>query len=213
MDAVMFHLKGAHLAAQRVGRTLLRPLGITPARFDLMNALGDKGMRQSDLWRRLGVVRSAVCEMVRSLRALGWVKRVRAADGRTWLVQATRLGRAMLERAFEACVANGDAAVHMDAGLTQGHVESDALAAREQFVFKCDGFAGHYRLAPRLRGPDLYVWRAEDYWMYLTEYEDPTGTESIPWVDDWLRESEVAKENLFLAPCGEEGDDRGIVGR
>jgi len=213
MDAVMFHLKGAHLTAQRVGRTLLRTFAITPARFDLMLALGEKGMRQNDLWRRLGVVRSAVSEMLRSLRALGWVKRVRASDGRTWLIQATRRGRAVLERAYERCVANGDATVHMDAGLTEGHVEIDALARRNAFIFACDGFETHFRLVPWFRGRDLYEWHPEDYWTLLTTHDDPTGGEAVPWVDEWLREPEIAKQHLLFAPGWEEGDDGGIVGR
>src|SRR5579885_110792 len=92
MDAVMFHVKAAHLAAQRVGRSLVRKYGLTPARFDLLNALRGKGMRQCDLWRRLNVVRSVVSEMIAALLELRWVKRVRAADGRTWLVQLTQRG-------------------------------------------------------------------------------------------------------------------------
>src|SRR5690349_980733 len=84
MDAVMFDVKAAHLALQRVGREFAHPYGMTVARFDLMNALGGKGMLQKDLWKLLQVTRSVVCEMVQSLMEKGWVKRVRAADSRTW---------------------------------------------------------------------------------------------------------------------------------
>ncbi len=95
----MFQLKAAHLSVQKVGRGLLREHeAMTPARFDLLNALGERGMRQMDLWKRLNVGRSAVSQMVRLLMELGWVKRVRAADSRTWLVMRTRNGR----EAFEA---------------------------------------------------------------------------------------------------------------
>ena len=67
MDAVMFEVKGAHLAMQGFGRRMLRRFGLTPARFDLMNAVAARGMKQSDLWKRLNVVRSVICEMLRSL--------------------------------------------------------------------------------------------------------------------------------------------------
>lgn len=180
----MFHVKGAHLAVQRVGRGLLRKFGMTPARYDLMNALGVRGMKQNDLWRRLGVVRSVVCELVRALRILGWVKRVRAADGRTWLVQRTRRGTEIFERAAADCVDNGAATELMDAGLTQNHVESDSLKARVEFIFACDAIETTFRVFPWFRGPDLYGWHPEDYWTWLTDPAEPTGTEMIPWVTD-----------------------------
>jgi len=180
----MFHMKAAHLAAQRVGRRLLRRFGLTPARFDLMRALGDKGMKQRDLWRCLSVVRSAVSEMVAALEGLAWVKRVRAADGRTRLVQLTRRGRAVLERAHAECVETGVAAVHMDAGLCGGHVELDAQEERLRFLYSCEDFDGFYRVTPGLRREDLYPWRPDDYWFWLTHAEDRTGAE-IPFADQW----------------------------
>ena len=184
MDAVMFHAKAAHLAAQRVGRRLLRGYGVTPARFDLMNALGVRGMKQSDLWRRLNVVRSVVCEMVRALRELGWVKRVRAADGRTWLVQLTQRGRAIFERAYAGCVENGDATAYMDAGLTSGYAELDASRYRNEFIFACDALDAAFRVTPWFEGACLYGWHPEDYWTWLTDADDRTGTEKIPFVSD-----------------------------
>jgi len=172
MDAVMFHLKSAHLTVQRVGRTLLRPFGMTPARFDLMNALGTRGMKQSELWRRLHVVRSAVSELLAALEALAWVKRVRAADGRTRLVQLTRRGREILERAYAACVESGVATVHMDAGLCGGHAELDAQAYREELGDRCEAIDALYRTATHRRATDLYPWRPDDYWFLLTYADD-----------------------------------------
>ncbi len=155
---------------------------MTTARFDLMNAIGTKGMKQSDLWRLLRVVRSVVCEMVRSLMALGWVKRVRAADGRTWLVQLTRRGREVFARVSRDCVENGDMTMHMDAGLVRGHVELDSRVHRERFNFTCENVLAMYGRGPELRGKQLYLWHPEDYWTWLTDPDDPTGTERIPWV-------------------------------
>jgi len=182
MDAVMFHAKGVHLAAQRVGRRLLRGFGLTPARFDLMHAVGSKGMKQSDIWRRLNVVRSVVCEMLHALRALGWVKRVRAPDGRTWLVMLTRLGRGVYERIYAARVGNGDAAVHMDAGITHGHVELEAEKIRAEIVLQWRGFEAMYRTSAPYRGPDLYPWNPEDYFFWLADPRDPEADTDVPFV-------------------------------
>jgi len=178
----MFHLKAAHLGTQRVGRGLLRRFGMTPARFDLMNALGEKGMKQNDLSRLLSVVRSVVSEMIGALEALGWVKRVRAADGRTRLVMLTRRGRALLERAYAECVESGVATVHMDAGICGGYAELDAQRKREEFIYACEAIDGFYRRTPWLQGKDPYAWRPDDYWFWLTDPNDRSGAE-IPFVD------------------------------
>ena len=180
----MFHVKAAHLAAQRAGRSLVRKYGLTPARFDLLNALRGKGMRQCDLWRRLHVVRSVVSEMIAALLELRWVKRVRAADGRTWLVLLTQRGLAIIERAYAACVDNGDATMLMDAGLTGGHVELDAQQKRLDLIFTCEAISEMFRTAPRFYSRDLYTWHPEDYWMWLTDPNDRTGGEKVPFVDE-----------------------------
>ena len=168
----MFDLKVAHLSVQRVGRAFLRAEGLTPARFDLMNALGSKGMRQSDLWKRLEVTRSVICEMVRSLAGLGWVKRVRAADSRTWIVMLTQAGRALFERAFARHVETGNVTVALDPGLGHGHVEADTLKARNDLWWICLGIVEAFRTREPWRGPDLYCCDPEDYYMWLTWPED-----------------------------------------
>jgi DNA-binding MarR family transcriptional regulator len=164
MDAVMFEVKAAHLAVQRVGRGILRPHGLTVARFDLMNALGERGMKQSDLWKRLNVVRSAICEMVHSLMELGWVKRVRAADSRTWLVMLTRLGREVFRRAFDEHVESGNVAVLMDYGLAQRHVDVDTQSIRETLWWHLTSIQVTFRTTPWWRGDDLYLCNPEDYY-------------------------------------------------
>jgi DNA-binding MarR family transcriptional regulator len=182
MDAVMFEMKAAHLAVQNVGRKRLRPYGLTPARFDLMNALGRKGLKQSDLWKRLNVVRSVISEMVRALEALAWVKRVRAADGRTWLVMLTQRGRAIFKSAFDDCLESGNIAVEMDFGLTDGRAEADAMNRRNEFLHSCTALARMFRTQPRFRRRrgSLYTWEAEDYWFWLIEPGDPPG--KVPFV-------------------------------
>ncbi len=181
MDAVMFHLKAAHLAVQRVGRGLLRRTpGMTVARFDLMNALGTKGMRQSDLWKRLNVVRSVVCEMVRSLVERGWVRRIRAADSRTWLVTLTRLGRCVFQREFDEHVESGNVGVHMDYGLAGRYAEVDAREIREVLWWHLTSIQVTFRKAPWWRGDDLDWCDPEDYYPWLTWPGEPSG--DVPFV-------------------------------
>ncbi len=176
----MFEVKATHLAVQRVGRGILRPHGLTVARFDLMNALGDNGMKQSDLWKRLNVVRSVICEMVRALMELGWVKRVRAADSRTWLVMLTRLGRQVFRRAFDEHVESGNVAVLMDYGLAREHAESDTQKSREELWWHLTSLQVTFRTMPWWRGDDLYWGDPEDYWHWLTWPGELAG--EVPFV-------------------------------
>src|SRR5215813_7366024 len=133
MDAVLFEMKKAHLAGARFARTLLKPFGgkLTPARFNLMLALnGTKGMRQSDLWKLLGVVRSVVSEMLDSLSKLKWVKAIRAADGRTRLISLTRFGRWLIELAFTHCIRTGNFPCEVNRALEGPRCDKDPNSER-----------------------------------------------------------------------------------
>jgi DNA-binding MarR family transcriptional regulator len=152
MDAVMFNVKGAHLALQRVGRLLLRQHELTPARFDLMHALGPSGAKQSDLWKRLDVVRSAVCEMVTRLIKLGLLERVRA--GRTWIVALSARGRSLMEAAWRACIESGATTTRIDDAFG---AESDVAAIRQELLARCGALRAAFRAQPRVEEPDLYI--------------------------------------------------------
>jgi DNA-binding MarR family transcriptional regulator len=183
MDAVMFDVKAAHLSLQRVGRAITRPYGVTVARFDLMNALGTSGMLQKDLWKRLGVTRSVVCEMLQALMQLGWVERVRPADTRTWLVTLTARGRALFQRVFDENVENGEVATHMEYGLSRGGLAIDTLEVRERLLWDCCGIIQAYRSRPVWRGDALYVHDPEDYYAAVTTPDEGTWGD-VPFVTD-----------------------------
>jgi DNA-binding MarR family transcriptional regulator len=180
MDAVMFDLKAAHLSVQRVGRMFAKPYGLTVARFDLMNALGVDGMFQKDLWKRLNVTRSVICEMLGALLELGWVKRVRASDKRTWLVTLTEMGRAVFRRCFEETVNNGEVVGVLERGLEKCH--GNTLSARETLWWYCKAFLEAYRTRPYWFGEDLYLCDPEDYYEWFIE----PGTISfgLPWANE-----------------------------
>ncbi len=181
MDAVLFGLKGGHLSASRFARRALRPFALTPARFDLMNALGRRGARQCDLWRRLNVVRSVVSEMVGALLELGWVKRVRAADGRTWLVSLTKRGRDVFERAYARWVESGDAAVYVDAVLVDRQFEVDPARSRIELITLTARFIDELGWElPRARS--LYPWDPADYYFFFADMDPPSTYGPVPFV-------------------------------
>jgi len=154
MDAVNFSIKRAHLALNRLGRTLLRPFGLTPARFDLMYAC-DGGVTQSELWRRLEVVRSVVSEMLGALEKLGWVERVRA--GRTRLVRLTAEGRALFEKLLAEYVQSGDVGAWVDHAIELIDDDPVVLALRQELVDLCAAIRWRFRAREPFQGPDLYV--------------------------------------------------------
>jgi DNA-binding MarR family transcriptional regulator len=154
MDAVNFSIKRTHLALNRLGRTLLRPHGLTPARFDLMFAC-EYGITQSELWRRLEVVRSVVCEMLGALEKLGWVERIRA--GRTRLVRLTATGRALFEKLLAEYVQSGDVGAWVDHALELVDDDPVVLALRQGLIDLCTAIRWTFRARPPFQGPELYV--------------------------------------------------------
>ncbi len=180
MDAVLFAMKKGHLSATRFSRRALKPFALTPARFDLMHAIG-RGARQCDLWRRLNVVRSVISEMLAALLELEWVQRVRAEDGRTWLVSLTERGREVFERAYDHWVESGEVAVYVDSVLVDGHIEIDPEKHRIGLIMKMSNFVE--RLGWWLGGaPSLYMWDPEDYYFWFAEMNPPWTCGEVPFV-------------------------------
>ena len=194
MDAVLFEVKKGHLVGARFARRTLRGFELTPARFDLMNAVGRRGARQSDLWRRLQVVRSVVCEMVRALEEAGWVVRTRdRKDGRTWRISWTALGREVFERAYARWVESGDVAVCLDAVLVNGFFESDPGPKRTALITALGTLIGAFGWAGQ-RARDLYMWDPEDYYDRLVDTDLPTKYWGMPVAGQESSERESSSE-------------------
>jgi DNA-binding MarR family transcriptional regulator len=83
MNAHFFSTKRAHYAVLRILRKPLKSFGLTSARYDLLHVLfGDGGRKslgwtlgQSEVCRKLGVCKSVVSRMLKSLEKLGLVER------------------------------------------------------------------------------------------------------------------------------------------
>jgi DNA-binding MarR family transcriptional regulator len=173
MDAVFFSMKRAHLGGERMGRALLDGYGLTPARFDLLNTIADcaKPMKQSELWKRLGVVRSAVCEMLKVLEKLAFVTRRRAKDSRTWIVELTKRGREFAKRAYDGLINEGEATGYVDKIITCDQIEGDPVSRRHTltgFFFEIGRMLGN-RVR---RNADLYPWNIEEFYAQLTTPEE-----------------------------------------
>ena len=103
MHALAFKFKRLHLGLLALQRHLLLQFDITPARVELliiMARLGngpEKAMRQSDIWRALGVRRSVTCRMLAALEEEGFIWRTRhCADMRQKSVHITPKARWVL---------------------------------------------------------------------------------------------------------------------
>jgi len=103
MHSLFFDTKRAHRATLKFINPLLARVetGLTQARYDVMHALGFQKSRikQSDLWKLLGVHASTMSKLLHALLELGLVDRRRLLDARQWWIALTERGRGVLARA------------------------------------------------------------------------------------------------------------------
>ena len=197
MDGVLYEMKKAHLAGARFGRKLLKPFGekLTPARFNLMLALHGKRMRQCDLWKLLGVVRSVVSEMLDSLEKLKWVKAIRAADGRTRLISLTRFGRMLIDVAYKHCILSGDMPLEVDRALAGPHDREKPRKERYKGALIATRLTEYFGWWLEGAG-DLYLW---DLSIIADQLDWPIG-------ENANYELRVANPGTIDAPMFEAGD-------
>ncbi len=122
LDPVFFTIKRAYYATLRLTRRALRAMGLTAARFDVLDALYRLGTGcahyQSDLRRGLGVARATISEMMRALETIGLVSRRRV--GREVIVALTAEGRRRVRRAYYGLVLVGHVGFALDGALAPG---------------------------------------------------------------------------------------------
>jgi len=120
MHKIFFGLKRAHQSTLRVTRPMLKKMGLTAARYDLLHALKGRrdGMNQARLQRCLGVTRATVSRMLLSLEELGLVTRVPdRRDRRCKVVTLTAPGRDRLQRAHRHLVESGWVQLAIDSAM------------------------------------------------------------------------------------------------
>jgi DNA-binding MarR family transcriptional regulator len=199
MDAFFFSMKRAHLGVERLGRGFLKEFELTPARFDLVNTIADcededdEPMTQAELWKRLGVVRSAVCEMVKELVRVGVIVRERVPGERTWFVKLTELGRRLRWAAYDALINKGIATQWADSLIT---MRSERDPMPERYMWTQIFFAMGHDLGNWVRrNTYLYTWDIEDLYGWLIpleENEDVWTWGDVPLMDDaWIAQNTV----------------------
>lgn len=73
------------------GNRILKPFGLTPMTFNILNLLSDGPLSQREISDQVIVAASSITFQVRQLRKKGLVQRKRS-DQRTWRVSLTTLG-------------------------------------------------------------------------------------------------------------------------
>jgi DNA-binding MarR family transcriptional regulator len=136
MNAIFFGCKRAFHSCMRIGRQALRGFGLTPARFDMLTAIGvDRwySRTQSALRVDLGVSAPTVSRMVRSLEELGLVERRKEqyGDRRQLRVRLTELGLRCLRKATRLLIGTGAIQLAVDCALTEDRPYDDALCLAE----------------------------------------------------------------------------------
>jgi DNA-binding MarR family transcriptional regulator len=126
MHAIFFGLKRAFHRTLAVARPMLRPFGLTPARFDMLYAIHGIHLpdchfaTQRSLRDRLGVSAPTISRMLKSLEELGLVTRRRCeGDTRQRMVSLTEKGVEWLESAMRECIDSGRAQLTVDCGVSK----------------------------------------------------------------------------------------------
>jgi DNA-binding MarR family transcriptional regulator len=167
MNEMFFSAKRAFHGTLRICRKPLRSLGLTAARYDMMYVLmGRNGddprptFSQRGVRLQLGVCRSVVSRMLRSLEELGWVTRqVAPRDKRQRWVTLTEAGLRVIRAAVQALARASMRLVYM--AICLGGNERDPneqfihMAAVESYLH---AIRGHYGDTARL----YYPWGHPD---------------------------------------------------
>jgi DNA-binding MarR family transcriptional regulator len=182
VDAVIFSAKRVHLTLSRVGRRLLKAVGLTPARFEMLSAVDERfDPTQKELCVFLGLARATVCEMLQVLEGLGLVRRY--AYRRTMSVSLTPRGEKALGAAHRHCINNGTITCAVDAAIAGGDPSVDTEVARDQRLAS-DGALRRF-FCDRAKGFELH--RFDSYenlgWFAWTDDEWP-DQERLPFVNE-----------------------------
>jgi DNA-binding MarR family transcriptional regulator len=100
MHPFFFAMKRAYYATLRWSRGWLKPLGMTPARLDLLLLIAGEGGAQEQAWlvRAVGVTRSVLSRMISRMVELGLLKKNRhPMDRRRNFIWLTPRSKELLE--------------------------------------------------------------------------------------------------------------------
>jgi len=91
MKTLIYEIIAAAATIEAAGNRILRPFGLTPMTFNILNVLSDGPLSQREIGDRIIVAASSITFQVRQLQRKGLIQR-RRSDARTWRVSLTPLG-------------------------------------------------------------------------------------------------------------------------
>ena len=123
MKPLIYQIIAVAGLVEAAGNRVLKPFGLTPMTFNILNVLTDGPLSQREISDRVIVAASSITFQVRQLRKKGLIQR-RRADARTWRVSLTPLGVETRRLAEE----------QMDRVIAQIRVDRDQVAAAKLAV-------------------------------------------------------------------------------
>jgi DNA-binding MarR family transcriptional regulator len=103
MKTLIYEIIAAAGTIEAAGNRLLKPFGLTPMTFNILNVLSDGPLSQREIGEQVIVGASSITFQVRQLQKKGLIQR-RRSDARTWRVSLTPLGaekRLLAERRMD----------------------------------------------------------------------------------------------------------------
>jgi DNA-binding MarR family transcriptional regulator len=91
MKTLIYEIIAAAGTIESAGNRILRPFGLTPMTFNILNVLTDGQLSQREISDHVIVAASSITFQVRQLQRKGLIQR-RRSDARTWRVSLTHLG-------------------------------------------------------------------------------------------------------------------------
>ncbi len=120
MKTLIYEIIAAAGTIEAAGNRILKPFGLTPMTFNILNVLKDAPLSQREISDRIIVAASSITFQVRQLQRKGLIQR-RRADARTWRVSLTALGASTRLLAEQA----------MDDVIGRIQIEPDLVASAE----------------------------------------------------------------------------------
>jgi DNA-binding MarR family transcriptional regulator len=93
MKTLIYEIIAAAGTIESAGNRILKPFGLTPMTFNILNVLSDGPLSQREISDQIIVGASSITFQVRQLQKKGLIQR-RRSDARTWRVSLTPLGAA-----------------------------------------------------------------------------------------------------------------------
>jgi DNA-binding MarR family transcriptional regulator len=138
MKALIYEIIAAAGTIEAAGNRILKPIGLTPMTFNILNVLKDGPLSQREISDRIIVAASSITFQVRHLQKKGLIQR-RRSDARTWRVSLSPLGaekRLLAERRMDHVIGQ----IQIDGGLI-ANAESALKAVRKHLPNLSQGVA------------------------------------------------------------------------